>query len=353
MVPVEAFARFSLDLNCARMPTLTKGAGLSKTIKELRRGSAGRGPFSCLHDLLSDHGRSAPDRSAILAPGRRPMTYGALWMQANDVVRGLRSLGVGRTDRVAVVLPDGPEAAVAMIAVAAGAVCVPLNPGFTDDEYQRYFGELHLAALLTRADLNSASRARRPRLGHTRHRCLAAAQTKGPARSGLSVRAPQRVVDDEFASSADDAFILLDLGQYVAAKNRPSDPCERLSVSPQRLRRHGTWVSGPIAERAASFPWAWLDLRASGRAGGRLQCGLYAGFDATAFFGWLTEFRPTWYTAVPAIHRAILSAADPHRRAAKRSSLAARSFGFHVPGARSARAGWKPCLVSPLSTPTA
>jgi acyl-coenzyme A synthetase/AMP-(fatty) acid ligase len=70
-------------------------------------------------------------------------------MQTRDVVRGLRSLGLGRTDRVAMVLPEGPEAAVAMVAVAAGAVCVPLNPGFTDDEYQRYFGELRLAALLT------------------------------------------------------------------------------------------------------------------------------------------------------------------------------------------------------------
>jgi acyl-coenzyme A synthetase/AMP-(fatty) acid ligase len=62
------------------------------------------------------------------------MTYGALSLQTRDVVRGLRSLGVGRTDRVAVVLPNGPEAAVAMVAVAAGAVCVPLNPGFTYDE---------------------------------------------------------------------------------------------------------------------------------------------------------------------------------------------------------------------------
>ena len=32
-------------------------------------------------------------------------------------------------------------------------------------------------------------------------------------------------------------------------------------------------------------------------------------FDAAAFFEWLTEFRPTWYTAVPTIHRALLSAA--------------------------------------------
>src|SRR5205807_8841133 len=94
--------------------------------------------FACLQDLLSHYGRNAPDRRAILAPGRLPMTYDALWLQTRDVVRGLRSLGVGRTDRVGVVLPDGPDAAVAMVTVAAGAVCVPLNPAFTYDEYKRY-----------------------------------------------------------------------------------------------------------------------------------------------------------------------------------------------------------------------
>ena len=108
---------------------------MSKIVNKLQHGttrkSVRRRPFSSLPDLISDYGRNAPDRHAILAPGRLPMTYGALLVQANHVVRGLRSIGVGRTDRVAVVLPDGPEAAVAMITVAAGAVCVPLNPGFT------------------------------------------------------------------------------------------------------------------------------------------------------------------------------------------------------------------------------
>ena len=42
---------------------------------------------------------------------------------------------------------------------------------------------------------------------------------------------------------------------------------------------------------------------------------------AAAFFGWLTEFRPTWYTAVPSIHRALLSAASRYKRSAPRRSL--------------------------------
>src|SRR5262249_51240102 len=45
------------------------------------------------------------------------------------------------------------------------------------------------------------------------------------------------------------------------------------------------------------------------------------GFDTDAFFGWLKEFRPTWYTAVPTIHRALLSAADGHKESLRDCSL--------------------------------
>ena len=33
------------------------------------------------------------------------------------------------------------------------------------------------------------------------------------------------------------------------------------------------------------------------------------GFNALKFFGWMDEARPTWYTAVPTMHQAILSRA--------------------------------------------
>src|SRR5260221_5810894 len=45
------------------------------------------------------------------------------------------------------------------------------------------------------------------------------------------------------------------------------------------------------------------------------------GFDAAAFFGWLSEFRPTWYSAIPALHQALLSAAMSDKHRAQRSSL--------------------------------
>jgi acyl-CoA synthetase (AMP-forming)/AMP-acid ligase II/acyl carrier protein len=296
---------------------------LSKIIKQLQHGTArksARTPsFSCLQDLLSHYGRNAPDRRAILAPGRPPMTYDALWLQTGDVVCGLRSLGVGRTDRVAVVLPDGPEAAVAMVAVAAGAVCVPLNPGFTYNEYQRYFGELHLALLLTHAHSTASRRA-----AHTLGIPVIEVVTRphdGAGAFSIVGQVPQRAADDEFASGADDAFMLLTSGSTSRPKTVPvthASVClsacnvgtalelgsrdRLLSVLPL-FHGHGL-ISGLLAALAA---------------GSSVVC--TPGFDARAFFGWLTEFRPTWYTAVPAIHQAILREADPHNEAARRSSL--------------------------------
>ncbi len=53
--------------------------------------------------------------------------------------RTLRAMGIGRRDRVAVVLPNGPELAVAILTVEACAVCVPLNPAYGTEELERSF----------------------------------------------------------------------------------------------------------------------------------------------------------------------------------------------------------------------
>ena len=46
-----------------------------------------------------------------------------------DIAGQLNARGVGRGDRVAIVLPNGPEMATAFLAVAATATTAPLNPG--------------------------------------------------------------------------------------------------------------------------------------------------------------------------------------------------------------------------------
>ena len=297
---------------------------MSSTIKQSPRGpacdKAASRAFLCLQDILACHGRMTPDRDAILAPGQPPVTYGALWARADDAVRGLRSFGVGPSDRVAVVLPNGPENGVAMIAVAAGAVCVPLNPGYTADEWQRYFGDLRISALLTRPDIDSPSRGLAHSIG-VPVIDLVPRPSEGPGAFSLVGPETGRVVVGELAPSTGDAFILLTSGSTSRPKMVPLThaavclsaynvgatlalgPCDRLLNVLPLFHVHGL-VSGVLAALAA---------------GSSVVC--TAGFDAAAFFGWLREFRPTWYTAVPAIHQAVLSAADVDKRSARQSSL--------------------------------
>jgi acyl-CoA synthetase (AMP-forming)/AMP-acid ligase II len=58
---------------------------------------------------------------------------------------------------------------------------------------------------------------------------------------------------------------------------------------------------------------------ASLAAGASVSC--TPGFNALKFFAWLDEVRPTWYTAVPTMHQAILARAERHRDMLARGRL--------------------------------
>src|SRR5271169_2795441 len=45
------------------------------------------------------------------------------------------------------------------------------------------------------------------------------------------------------------------------------------------------------------------------------------GCDLNSFLAWLTEFRPTWYSAVPTMHQAILAEARRRRERTEECQL--------------------------------
>src|SRR5215472_1250489 len=99
-------------------------------------------PFLCLPHLLEHQAKRVPAAPAILAPDRTALTYGVLHQHIDKTGRTLRATGIGRHDRVAVVLPNGPELALATLGVAASAVCTPVNPAYEPEELDRYFADL-------------------------------------------------------------------------------------------------------------------------------------------------------------------------------------------------------------------
>ena len=76
-----------------------------------------------LKDLLA---AGADAASAISAPSRPPLTFAALRALIGSTIARLNALGIGRNDRVAIVLPNGPEMATCYVACASGVASAPL-----------------------------------------------------------------------------------------------------------------------------------------------------------------------------------------------------------------------------------
>jgi amino acid adenylation domain-containing protein len=287
--------------------------------------------FSSLPDLLSHYGKTAPRRVAILAPGHAAVTYGALRLRALEAAGHLRGLGLDRDARVAVVLPNGPEMAMAVVAIATAAVCVPLNPAFTADECQRYFCDLRIAALLTGGNAESACRS----VAHQRGiPILDLPLAPGGALKPKPVR-PPLLDHQELTRASDDAFVLLTSG----TTSRPKMvPLTHASICLSARNAGAVLELGPRDRLLNVLPLFHAHGLISGllaglAAGSSVVC--TPGFESASFFRWLTEFRPSWYTAVPAIHRAILSAADRAKPKHQRCSLrlirsASASLPLHV-----------------------
>ena len=100
-----------------------------------------------------------PDKSVLLASGRTALSYGTLYQQVLETVDKLNSLGFGRHDRVALMIPNGPELAVALLAVASGTVTAVLDSAETKPELEALFKRLGIQVLiyLPSADGESAA----------------------------------------------------------------------------------------------------------------------------------------------------------------------------------------------------
>lgn len=249
------------------------------------------------------------DAIAIGAPKRDWLTFGALQTLGARVASTLHGAGIGRGDRVAIVLPNGPEMAAAFVTVAGVATTCPLNPGYKLDEFAFYLDDLKAKAIILADGDTGPAHAAAIAQGLTVLRL--AFDTAGPAGSFTLRTEGSAGAADTAAPGPDDVALILHtsgttsrpkivplLQRNIAASARhigaslalsPADRC--LNVMPL------FHIHGLIAAVASSLA-----------AGGSVWCA--PGFDAMKFFGWMEEARPSWYTAVPTMHQAILARAS-------------------------------------------
>src|ERR1700678_2659487 len=102
---------------------------------------------------------------AIAASGSASLTYAELRKLVGETIASLNGFGIGRGDRVAIVLPNGPEMATAFLAVASAATSTPLNPTYRADEFEFYMRDLAAKALVVESGGASPALAADPKLG--------------------------------------------------------------------------------------------------------------------------------------------------------------------------------------------
>jgi acyl-CoA synthetase (AMP-forming)/AMP-acid ligase II len=271
-----------------------------------------------LQALLST---GADTAAAIGAPARTPLTHGELRALIARTVARLNELGAGRNDRVAIVLPNGPEMAACFLAVASGTASAPLNPAYRQDEFEFYLGDLNARLLIAMQGVDTPARAAAAKLGVPIVELVpdTAAGAGSFTLQGAGAGSP--ATTGGFAQPDDVAMVLHTSGTTSRPKIVPLSQ-KNLCASAGNIRRTLAFTT---ADRGLNImPLFHIHGLIAGvlapiSAGSEVFCS--PGFDALKFFGWMDECHPTWYTAVPTMHQAILTRAPRNKEIIQKNPL--------------------------------
>lgn len=265
--------------------------------------------------LISNIAERNPHSIAILAPGEAPITYSRLLDSVRSISEWLRTNGLDRRHRTALILKDGPEMAILFLGISSIMACAPLNPNYTSDEYRFYLSDLRIDAVIVQDGLLPA---------------IEAAQAIGAKVIPLSQiieimeqdGSGTRPEQSEYTARNEDIALLLHTSgttskpkivpithaniyssiRYFMESMRLTEADRCLNASPL-FHVHGLVVS----------------LLSSLAAGGSVVCS--RGFSPQSFYESLERFAPTWYTAVPTVHQSILAHARMNPPSGKFHSL--------------------------------
>ncbi|MBI2402146.1 MAG: AMP-binding protein, partial [Gemmatimonadetes bacterium] len=278
------------------------------------------GSTATMVDLLEG---GAAGAAALAASGAEPLTYQALRALVSKTLAVLAQRGIGRNDRVAMVLDNGPEMAAAFLTVASGATAAPLNPAYRTEEFEFYLTDLQAKLLIVGRDRASPAPDLAGRLGIPIAR-LAPHPERGAGSFDLQFAGGHPAGHQAQPAPAQPGDVALVLHTSGTTSRPKLVPLSQRNVCASARNIQGTLRltsedRGLIIMPLFHIHGLMAALLAPLAAGGEVCC--TPGFNALKFFAWLADARPTWYTAVPTMHQAILTRASKNADVIKRSRL--------------------------------
>ena len=268
-------------------------------------------------DLLQSGAAGAP---ALGAEQRDSLAYDRLRALCRKTAGSLAAWGIGRGDRVAIVLPNGPEMAAAFVAIASCATTAPLNPAYRAEEFRFYLSDLGADALIVERGVESPARQVAADLGVPVIEL--SSESGGPAGAfALTGNGGAGAADAATPGPDDIALILHTSGTTSRPKIVPLSQ-RNICTSARNIAQ--TLALTPADRCLNIMPLFHIHgligaVLSSLGAGASVWCA--PGFNALRVFAWMAEATPTWYSAVPTMHQAILSRAARNRDAIEKAGL--------------------------------
>ena len=249
-----------------------------------------------------------PESPAILAPDVRPLNYSDLFQEILRVVHQLQNAGLHRNDRVALIFPNGINLALAILGTSSCMTCIPVNPALREQELRSYLDTTGATAILTSGSKNNAAQRIARDLRLPLITLADIGEENETSRSSTILADSIRV--EELATAEDTAILLPTSGttsQPKAVVISHKSACADAGDIHQ-------WLQLGTRDRCLGLmPLYHVHALIAGLLTTILSGGSFVstpGFSPDGFFRWMEEFRPTWYSAVPTVHRSVVDHAS-------------------------------------------
>ncbi len=294
--------------------SLTGSGGVAARAESLE---AGRGFL----DELRLRANAAPESTVLLAPGRSPMTFAGLAKRIRGVASRLADAAITRNDAVAIVMPDGPELLSIVLGVASAAIAAPVNPALRGAEMKSCLNDLGARAVIIDQSIGPAVGAVAGDLGISVLNPETLLGATGTTSLAECPRASDVAVMLQTSATTDKARLVPLTHANLRAMAANTQEILQLSAADRFLSMMPLFHLQGLLSSIAQF-----------LAGGSVVS--TSGFDSGTFLNWIEQFHPTWYTATPAVHNAILPLIEARPDLVKRFPLRfVRSIGAPLPHA--------------------
>ena len=261
-----------------------------------------------LLDIINARDGSQP---ALVVPGGPVLTYARLAEMIPELSAELSRLGVMPGNRVAMALPNGPEAILLFLAVSAIATACPLNPAYTENEFRFYLEDTNAGVLIVPPDGGANARAAFADRG-----TLIEAELGDDGRLRLESATTPRATGSRSTAGEDDIALVLHTSGTTSRPKRVPLRHRNLEASVRNISAHYRLDAGDVTISVMPL------FHVHGLVASALSTLATGGtvvvprdYSPMGFWPVAQQVRPTWFTASPTPHQLILMRARAPRPA--------------------------------------